>query len=336
MLRILGKILKWLQGGSLRLLIFACILLLIWGIVSPVGTLIWWLGESADTLGVKKYPRLQLPNPPITQIQPTANIDCYIVFLPGVGDFSADELTPGEEIFLDQLEKEHSSCVAVGDVFPYSANNKSLGGQRFLAPFWRFANQTDGWLSITNVFIRIRNLWRFAISADPRYGTVYNQGIANAIIERMDARYPIPRQKSDSLKILLMGTSGGVEVALGAVPYLKEWLNPELYIISIGGVFNNRKAFSYLEHFYHLRGEKDWVEDIGRVIFPARWPPIIKSEFNQARIEGRYNSYLIGPHTHDENTGYFGTDLIPNSDQSYVEKTLEVVNQLPVWELSQR
>ena len=140
MLDVIGRIFLWLRGGSLKLLTLAGIILLVWGTLSPVGTLIWWVKEGAESLGLtKKQPR-QLPASDRTNpVAKTAQIDCYIVFLTGVGDFSTDQLTPGEEIFLNRLQQSHPNCVVVDDVFPYSAANESLGGERFFAPLWRFA-----------------------------------------------------------------------------------------------------------------------------------------------------------------------------------------------------
>ncbi|MBD1944495.1 hypothetical protein H6F50_19395, partial [Coleofasciculus sp. FACHB-712] len=262
MLRLIWRILVWLRGGTLKLLLLAVFILIIWGITSPVGTVVWWLGQGAETLGFKKNQSSILPpNNDSNPASKSSQINCYIVFLTGVGDFSANELTPGEEVFLDRIVESHPNCVAVGDVFPYSAENKGLGGQRLLSPVWHFANRNGG-MGIASVLIKIRNLWRFAISADPRYGSIYNQGIANAIIERMNSGQPISRKESKPLDIILVGTSGGVQVALGAAPYLNQWLDTKITIVSVGGVFNGRSGFQ-AARFYHLRGSRDWVEDLG-------------------------------------------------------------------------
>lgn len=334
MLNILYQIVRWIRGGSLKLLAIAILLLLIWGIFSPVGTLVWWLNEGAESLGlVIHQPSALSPDKQLSLVSKSSVINCYIVFLPGVGDFSADELSLGEEEFLDRLVDRHRNCVAVADVFPYSAANESLGARRPFAPVWRFAHQADGWLNIAGVLIQIRNLWRFAISADDRYGTIYNQGIATAIIERMQAAHPIPQ--SADFKIIPIGTSGGVQVSLGAVPYLHESLpNAAITVVSVGGVFAGDKGFDILEHFYHLRGTKDWIEDIGRIVFPSRWPWTVGSPFNQAVREGRYTAQISGPHAHNGSKGYFGQDLVGNKGISYVDLTLEKVDRLPIWSVN--
>jgi hypothetical protein len=336
MLDLIGRILLCLRGGSLKLLTLAGIILLIWGTLSPVGTLVWWLSQEVESLGFKKNQQKRLPpsnnsNP----VKKSSKINCYIIFLTGVGDFSTNELTPGEEVFLDGLDRSHPNCVVVQDVFPYSVANENLGGARLLAPLWRFAHEAEGWLGIADVLIKIRNLWRFAISADDRYGPVYNLGIATAIIDRMDAAHPIPQYPGQPIKIIIMGTSGGAQVALAASPYVDQWLNaeldPQIVIVSIGGVFSGTDGFNVAEHVYHLEGRRDWVEDIGNIVFPSRWPWSVGSPFNQARQQGRYTVHTTGPHTHDGSTGYFGKERVGANGVRYVDLTLQQVNQLPIW-----
>lgn len=330
----LKHLLQWLAGGTSKLLILAGVVLLTWGIFAPVGTLVWWLNQSTESLGFKRRQPEQLPGSDAPLATQSPEINCYIIYLPGVGDFSADQLTPGEEWFLDQLVRQHPNCVAVRDVFPYSAANKDLGGQRFLAPLWQTAEDADGWLGNADLLIKIRNLWRFAISADDRYGPVYSQGIADAMIERMNAAYPIP-QDQQPLNLILIGTSGGVQVALGAVPYLDQWLNARLTVVSMGGTFDGEEGFKTTSHVYHLQGDRDWIEDISLIIFPSRWYWTVGSPFNQARRQGRYTVLNSGPHAHAGSEGYFGLALV-KPDTTFAELTLQKVYQLPIWSISTR
>jgi hypothetical protein len=306
--------------------IFAC-----WGTLAPVGTLIWWLNQSAESLGIRQEQRPRSS----TNNEGAANkanpIRCYIIFLPGVGDFSADQLTAGEELFLERLVQQHPGCVAVADVFPYSAANESLGGRRPLAPLWNAIEHAEGWLENADVLIKIRNLWRFAISADDRYGPVYNRGIAAAIIDRMNAAHPIQNDQQQPLKLILIGTSGGAQVALGAVPYLEDWLNAQLIVVSVGGVFPGTTGFDQAEQVYHLQGDRDWIEDLSWVLFPSRWAWTVRSPFNRSKQEERYSVHSTGSHAHDGDKGYFGLDQIENGNKTYVELTLDRVNQLPIW-----
>jgi len=331
MLKFIQWLLLRLRSETLKLIVLAGVLLLAWGTLAPVGTLVWWLSQSAETLGLKKNQTKNLPSGDDSKtVAKPANINCYIIFLPGVGDFSANKLTPGEEFFLNRLQQLHPNCVVVSDVFPYSAANESLGGQRVLAPLWSAVENADGWLKNADIFIKIRNLWRFAISADERYGPVYNQGIATAVIDRMNAAYPISKSQQP-LKLILIGTSGGVQVALGAASYLDEWLNADLTVVSVGGDFDGNTGFEAVNHMYHLQGRRDWVEDIARFVFASRWPLTVGSPFNQARYSGRYTVVVSGPHTHDGAEGYFGQAFVGESKTTYVELTLQQVKQLPIW-----
>jgi hypothetical protein len=218
----------------------------------------------------------------------------------------------------------------VGDIFPYSASNKSLGGERLLAPFWRFAEHAKSGPIAGDIFIKIRNLWRFAISLDYRYGQAYNQGVANAIIERMNAKSPISQAPQKPLKVILIGTSGGAQVALGATHYLKQWLKAEITVVSVGGVFSGENGFADADRIFHFRGTRDSIEDIGGIVFPTRWYCFVTSPFNQARLENRYAEASIGPHKHDGDDGYFGENQAADG-KKYVDITLEKVNQLPIW-----
>ncbi len=334
MLQLIGRILLGLRGGSLKLLLFASILLLVLAATSPLGTLVWWLSQEAEISLNRHKPksgqRGLLPGPAAPASKPSEP-GCYIVFLPGVGDFSADQLTGGEAIFFQRLAQAHPECITVQGIFPYSAANENLGGRRLLAPLWRFAERAEGWWGFANVLIKIRNLSRFAISADPRYGVVYNQGIAAAIAERMDAVQPIPASSPRPLKIILLGTSGGVQVALGAVPYLGEWLKAKITVVSIGGVFSGASGFGVAEHVYHLYGRQDWVDDLGVAVFPSRRPWAVSSPFNQTRQQGGYTVQVSGPHAHDGPQGYFGEARAATTGGTYVDLTLQRVNQLPIW-----
>ncbi len=97
MLDSIGRLLNWLRGGSLKLLGLAVLIVLVWGTLAPIGTLVWWVSEGAESLGLTKKQRQNLPQRERTNpVVKNSQINCYIVFLTGVGDLSADRLTPGE------------------------------------------------------------------------------------------------------------------------------------------------------------------------------------------------------------------------------------------------
>ena len=128
-----------------------------------------------------------------------------------------------------------------------------------------------------------------------------------------------------------MGTSGGAQVALGATPYLDQWLDAQIVVVSIGGVFAGTDGFIAAERVYHLQGGRDWVEDIGWIVFPSRWVWTVGSPYNQALQQGRYLEYISGPHEHDGSKGYFGQNFLKPNGIKYVDLTIQKVNQLPIW-----
>lgn len=328
----LGKSLQVVQSSTVKLLLLAGGVLLLWGTLSPIGTLTWWLRQGAKSPAPQDNEHTRKPNSKSLSVQSGRTpINCYIVYLPGVGDYSANQLTSGEEYFLNALTKQHPNCVAVPDVFPYSASNESLGGRRVLGSMWTAIEQADGWLENADVLIKIRNLWRFALSADDRYGPVYNQGIATAIVDRMNAAHPIAQVQPRPFQIILVGTSGGAQVALGAAAHLDRWLNAKITVVSVGGDFTGTVGFEAADRVYHLQGTEDWIEDLSAVVFPSRWQWTVGSPFNRARQQGRYVEQTIGPHEHDGQRGYFGMVQVDNQPTTYVDLTLNAVNQLPIW-----
>jgi hypothetical protein len=146
----------------------------------------------------------------------------------------------------------------------------------------------------------------------------------------MNAANSIPQNSSQPLKIILIGTSGGAQVALGAAPHLNRWLDSQIFVLSVGGVFSGQDGFKATEHVYHLQGGQDWVEDIGSIIFPSRWPWTVASPFNQAVRQGKFTVKTIGPQAHDGATGYFGEKRV-TQNITYVDLTLQEVNKLPIW-----
>lgn len=329
MRRWISRTVQRLSGTTTKLILLIGGVLVLWGMVAPVTTIVWWLNQTAASLGLEdEEEKPEVLQQPVIAF-PTSNIDCYLVYLPGVGNFSPDQITEGERYVIDQLVARHSNCVAVRDVFPYSVLNRDLS-EGILTPLWEASKESDGLLG--NVLVQVRNLWRFAISADSRYGPVYNLSIAQTIVDRMNAAHPIVRSDRP-INLILISTSGGTQVALGATAHLRDWIpNARITNVSIGGTFEGRAGFNDANHVYHLYGDQDWVETLPRLVFPARWRIIVGSPVNQARQQGRYTVCNVGNQEHTGSQGYFG-EAIAFGNTSYAKLTLEQVNQLPIWSM---
>lgn len=295
-----------------------------WGTIAPISTLSWWL-QDGDGLASDR------PDLPEDWIATNDGPLCYLVFLTGVGDVSGEDLAPGEAGFLDAIETEIPHCPVVRDVFPYSAASSNIGGQPIFRGLWDLSEQLGG-DSPVRLVLQMRNLWRVALSADNRYGRAYNRGTAATIIERMAATKPLPLETEDPFHLVLVGTSGGAQVALGAAPYLAEWLPTEISVVSFGGVFEGRDGFNAAQRVYHIHGEQDWVDNIG-ALFPSRWRWTWGSPFNQARRAERYQARSSGPHDHDGDRGYFGQSSLPDDDSTtYLDLSIQVFQSLSLWD----
>ena len=108
------------------------------------------------------------------------------------------------------------------DVFPYSVNNLALTGQPMLAGDRRWAlNHKLHGSPLIGYLINIRNLFQVAMSVDRRYAPLYNQAVAEVLLDSL-LRYQYDPEAD--VPVFLIGYSGAATLAVGAVTYLREWL----------------------------------------------------------------------------------------------------------------
>ena len=74
-----------LRGTTLKVILLIGGFLVLWGMLAPVTTIVWWLNQTAESLGIEDD---EEEKPAVLQQAaisvPPSKIDCYIVFLPGV------------------------------------------------------------------------------------------------------------------------------------------------------------------------------------------------------------------------------------------------------------
>ncbi|MCY7278593.1 MAG: hypothetical protein LH702_33880 [Phormidesmis sp. CAN_BIN44] len=108
-------------------------------------------------------------------------------------------------------------------------------------------------------------------------------------------------------------------------------LPAKITIVSAGGAFDGEAGFKTAEQVYPLKGQRDSVEGIPRMVFSSRWSWTVGSPFNQAKQQGRFHFLERGNQTHDGDQGYFGHAIVDGTKITYAELTLQHVNQLPIW-----
>ena len=294
-----------------QLLGIGILLLLIAGALAPFESLGWWAGwfgrsagKNAAATSEQKASEKQLP----------AEAQHYLVYLSGIGAISGDFLEKEEIDLCDQLATRFPGTAVVRDVFPYAMNNRGLTSQRFFTWLWKRIIQVKlrKKTLLTNL-INVRNMFQVAVSADLRYGPIYNYGTAEVIRDELLRQgYRVGSGK----QVTIIGYSGGGQIALGAATYLHPMLEgAPLRIISLGGVMADDPGLDYIEHLYHFYGTKDPVQKIGQIAYAGRWPILPYSPWNRAKADGKISMIAVGPIGHTGAKGYF-------SETSHLENGL--------------
>lgn len=281
--------------GALAVLVLA---LLLSGALAPLETLGWWAGW----FGVAPEQRTPPPADVSANTAAQAPARGYLVYLAGIDSVSGESFAPREVEFIRHLRAALPDTEVI-ELFPYSVTNRALTGTRLFARVWRWvlARRIAG-EGVVGALINARNVWQVVVSADRRYGPMYNEGSAELILASL-ARSSY--RLGSGTPVTILGYSGGGQVAAGAGALVKEVLRAPLVVVSLAGVMSSDPGLGSLEHLYHLYGERDPVQRLGGIIFPGRWPVLRRSAWNRARAEGRITFVSLGPMTHTGAGGYF-------------------------------
>jgi hypothetical protein len=228
------------------------------------------------------------------------------------------------EQFLGTLEQSLPDVVIVRGIMPYSVLNRTLVEDRPLSVFWQLVNwlRSKRLFKALGVLINIRNLLIVLVSADKRYGPVYNRGMAQLIYNSLvEAGY----RPGCQVPVTLLGFSGGGEISMGAAPLLKQALDGPLDIISLAGVFCGHNDILKLEHIYHLVGDKDPVERSGPVMFPKRWKVMFLSYWNRAKQRGQISFISLGPVGHQSPGGVLDPNMRLPDGRTHQQQTVDWV-----------
>ncbi len=310
-------------GNVLTVLLLMVAGLFIWLALSPFEMLGWWAGWFGDTI--------YWDSPPEEEVTEGEARSSYIVFFSGVGRATGETLSYRERDFLRRLAEALPDARVIDDIFPYAVNNQSLTRHPFLARLWRVALRSKaGGIPLAGYLINLRNIMQMLISADRRYGPLFNQGVAEVIVNGL-LRHGYTLE-SDA-PIFLIGYSGAGQMAVGSALYLKRWLRSPVFVISLGGVFGSDPALLAVDQLYHLVGSKDTVEPWW-VLAPGRWPLFATSEWNRAVRQGRVTRVEMGPMVHTGAGGYLDAKTRLPDGTLYVDATVEKMCHIVEGELA--
>jgi hypothetical protein len=298
------------------LLAIALLLLVVMALLSPFEALGWWAGWTKR--------ELKPVRPLIPVAKPSQPVNLFIVYLTAIGGISADISTRERRLLTRLRESMPGQVVIVDDVFPFSATNNPLNGERPFSWLWqrlhnsRLGGKAGGFAAL----IFIRNLFQVAVSGDPRYGPIYNVGVARALTRSLLVHGYIP---DSGVPIAVMGWSGGAQIAVGVAPYLHEALQAPIIIVSIGGVMSDDPGIDQVEHLYHLQGSRDSFPRITELLYPGRWSFMRYSHWNRAEEAGKITRIDPGPMRHTGKDDYLDRHALLPNGQSHLDRTIEVI-----------
>lgn len=295
------------------------------GLLAPLETLGWWAGWFGDDVDAiqSTMPRSDRELAPDDQ----RAIARYVIYLDGVGQ-SGEAYTPDVEDFLTALKPAlPQEMELVQGLMMYSVLNRPLNEDRPLTFLWKLADKMR-WKNPTallGLMVNVRNALIVMVSADKRYGPIYNRGIAqvlyNGLIER-------GYQPGSAVPITLIGYSGGAQMSVASAPHLKQALGAPIDAISVGGVMSGNNNFLKLEHLYHLVGEQDGVEKFGPLLFAGRWKIFPLSYWNRAKRKGKISILSVGPVGHQVPGGYMDPNAFLPDGRSHLQQTIDIILQV--------
>ena len=303
--------------GTLALIFVAAAL-------APLESLGWWAWSGAAPTDPKKLEEfaedlaVDVPEK-----------DFYLVYLSGIGAISGTSIPDEEYPFIHGLEERLSNCEVISDIYPYSVTNSGLTAQGAFAWLWRGVEKLrlKNPNSVLALVVNLRNIFQLFVSADGRYGPIYNLGVAHEIMRGLirHGYHPVKRKP-----VVLLGWSGGGQIAIGSAAFLAPMVG-DVYEISVGGMLSDDPGFYNIKRLWHLFGEKDKLQALGHLLFAGRWQIKPQSSWNRAMRAGKIELIPLGPFNHNGKGNYFDMETkLPDDpqDRAYGEKTLETIQQV--------
>ena len=288
-------------------------------LLAPLESLGWWAGWFDSSHSKEgRYKDFH-----IEQSKNLSKKSTFVLFLDGIARVDDKENIAQVAKFIDTLKSNLNDTEFISELFPYSVSGKPLTEQRPLSRFWQYVNKAklESRINPIGFAANLRNMLQVATSADRRYGPVYFQGEAQLLLNSLFRHgYDI----NNPAKLVIIGYSGGAQMAVGAAPYVQKVLGRKVSVISIGGVVSSNHLLLELRDLDHVLGSLDFVEKIGAIIFPRRWFLAYFSNWQEAKRKRQIRIHNIGPMTHIGVKSYIDEKSF-FENQSHFDKTVKTV-----------
>ncbi|WP_405534058.1 hypothetical protein OG787_01630 [Streptomyces sp. NBC_00075] len=243
---------------------------------------------------------------------PDSPPDAYLVYLDGIGKRRVRDTRDGGQLVKAVLAGAPELRV-LGQVQPYSPLADPLADR----PAWTW------WLRHhAGLLLFLHNVMQVFVAADRRYRPLYNRAVGSQIATQLRlAGY----EPGSGIPVVLLGYSGGAQVATGAVEELHAQLRCPLTVIMLGGFHNGANDLTHAEHVHRLTSAGDRIERVGTWIFPQRWRLFRGSKWNRADRAGKITVHRLDPATHLGPRSYISPEGRLPDGRSYLDRTTETV-----------
>jgi hypothetical protein len=301
----LALLLAWLVG----------LLVPITGIYSVAGQYAFWNGwlgglpdpASLFAQGDPPEGAATTANTTATAAQP-APADRFVVYLDGIHQ-SVEEHPPRVAALLAELAAGlPAGTVLIEGVQTYTISPAELAADAGSRWFWRrlFALQEHHPNRLVNAIcaalVQANNVIKVGISADRRYGPILNYELALKVARRL---VEAGLRQGSGQRIVLLGYSGGGEMAMGMADVLQVLCRCPVQILTCCGVFSGNQRLDQVAGIAMVVGSRDPVAALGPLLFPGRSPLLPLSNWNKARFAGRVKREVVAGMGHNGRGGPF-------------------------------
>lgn len=293
----LGLLLTWLVG----------LLVPLAGIYSVAGQYAFWngwLGGLPDPASLFA----QADQQPAAAAGPPRAADRFVVYLDGIHQ-STEEHPPRVAALLAELGAQlPAGTELIEGVQTYTISPAELAADAGSRWFWRrlFALQESHPNPLVNAIcaalVQANNVIKVGISADRRYGPILNYELALKVAQRL---VEAGLRQGSGQRIVLLGYSGGGEMAMGMADVLQVLCRCPVQILTCCGVFSGNQRLDQVAGIAMVVGSRDPVAALGPLLFPGRSPLLPLSNWNKARLAGRVKREVVPGMGHNGRSGPF-------------------------------
>ncbi len=270
----------------------------IYSVVSQYAFWEGWLEGLPDPATLFRHPEVAGGMPPRR----------FLVYLDGIHQTEQDH-PPRVAALLDELARGlPGDNVLVRGLEAYTVRQGGLaqdsGSRWFWGQVFRLENlHPNPWVRFLSAFlVQANNVIKVGISSDRRYGPIHNYELALKISSRLAELGFRPESGCD---LVLLGYSGGAEMAMGAADYLRRLCRTPVRIVTFCGVFGGNHRLSEVGDIVTVVGGRDPVAAFGNIAYPGRLPLLVLSSWNRAVSRGAVQRAVIEGMNHNGPRGPF-------------------------------